>query len=110
MIKSVPGWLALGSGPCNWLGLLWCCCCCAEKGGKKGAGEEIDDAGSLCSSSTAAYSMGEAGDTYIDAQAEAFSTAIDDTYESRATTREKAWERIVTLLRNNVRLDDCYQR
>jgi hypothetical protein len=54
--------------------------------------------------------MGEAGDTYIDAQAEAFSTAIDDTYESRGTTREKAWERIVALLRNNVRLDDCYQR
>lgn len=54
--------------------------------------------------------MGEGGETYIDAQAEAFSTAIDDTYESRATTREKAWERIVALLRNNVRLDDCYQR
>ena len=54
--------------------------------------------------------MGEGGETYIDAQAEAFSTAIDDTYESRASTREKAWERIVALLRNNVRLDDCYQR
>lgn len=54
--------------------------------------------------------MAEAGETYIDAQAEAFSAAIDDTYESRATTREKAWERIVALLRNNVRLDDCYQR
>lgn len=54
--------------------------------------------------------MGEAGETYVDAQAEAFSAAIDDTYESRATTREKAWERIVALLRNNVRLDDCYQR
>lgn len=49
-------------------------------------------------------------DTYVDAQAEALSSAIDDTYESRASTREKAWERIVALLRNNVRLDDCYQR
>jgi hypothetical protein len=96
--------------PVNAWGLLLCRCCSAEKGGKKGAAEEYDDAGSLCSSSTAAYSMGEAGDTYIDAQAEAFSTAIDDTYESRGTTREKAWERIVALLRNNVRLDDCYQR
>jgi hypothetical protein len=82
----------------------------AEKGGKKGGGEDYDDAGSLCSSSTAAYSMGEGGETYIDAQAEAFSAAIDDTYESRASTREKAWERIVALLRNNVRLEDCYQR
>lgn len=28
----------------------------------------------------------------------------------RATTREKAWERMVAMLRNGVRLDDCYQR
>jgi len=83
----------------------------AERGGaKKGGAEEYDDAGSLCSTSTAGFSMGEAGETFIDAQAEAFSTALDDTYESRATTREKAWERIVALLRNNVRQDDCYQR
>lgn len=82
----------------------------AERGAKKGGAEEYDDAGSLCSTSTAGFSMGEAGETFIDAQAEAFSTALDDTYESRATTREKAWERIVALLRNNVRQDDCYQR
>ena len=81
-----------------------------ERAGKKGGAEDYDDAGSLCSTSTAGFSMGEAGETYIDAQAEAFSTAIDDTYESRASTREKAWERIVALLRNNVRQDDCYQR
>lgn len=28
----------------------------------------------------------------------------------RATTREKAWERIVAMLRNGVRQDDCFQR
>lgn len=53
--------------------------------------------------------MGEAAE-YGDPAAAAFSEAIDDTYESRASTREKAWEAMVALLRNNVRSDDCYQR
>eukprot|EP00878_Enallax_costatus_P009617 GHUV01010048.1.p1 GENE.GHUV01010048.1~~GHUV01010048.1.p1 ORF type:complete len:478 (+),score=174.07 GHUV01010048.1:287-1720(+) len=30
-------------------------------------------------------------------------------YSRRATTREKAWERIVAMLRNGVRQDDCFQ-
>jgi hypothetical protein len=85
--------------------------CPAEKGGKKGAAAEPDyDDGSLCSSSTAACSMQGDAPEFVDAQAAAFSEAIDNTYESRASTREKAWESMVSLLRNNVRLDDCYQR
>jgi len=101
---------------------------------EKGKTSDYDDAGSV-SSATTAYTM--MGEEVIDAEADAFSQAIDDTYESRytkcsfaihpfvassachkvtvphccrASTREKAWERMVTLLRNNVRIDDCYQR
>ena len=53
--------------------------------------------------------MGEAAE-FDDPASAAFSDAIDATYESRATTREKAWDSLVALLRNNVRSEDCYQR
>jgi hypothetical protein len=70
----------------------------------------------------------------LDSEAETFSTCIDDTYESRwavacwlkhamqeecvlmqrlgcrGTTREKAWERLIGLLRSSVRADDCCQK
>jgi hypothetical protein len=52
----------------------------AEKG-KKGQ-DDFDDAHSICSSGTYT-SMGNGQEELIDSQAEAFSLAIDDTYESR---------------------------
>eukprot|EP00775_Hariotina_reticulata_P006732 gene6732-6952_t len=73
---------------------------------EKGKSSDYDDAGSVSSANTA-YSM--MGEEVIDAEADVFSQAIDDTYESRAATREKAWERMVTMLRSNVRIDDCFQ-
>ncbi|WIA18984.1 hypothetical protein OEZ85_003651 [Tetradesmus obliquus] len=79
----------------------------AKKKGKKGQ-DDFDDAHSICSTGTYT-SMGNGQEELIDSQAEAFSLAIDDTYESRATTREKAWERITAMLRNQVRQDDCFQ-
>jgi len=34
----------------------------------------------------------------------------DDTYESRGTTREKAWEGLTSMLRNEFRAEDCASR
>lgn len=135
--------------------------CCAES--KRQAAAADEDSLSVSSMNTA-YSMGiESGQEVLHSDAERFSQAIDDTYESRwarwfarwrscdsacdpcwaalvaahgaawpralqaallccsacptpracwrrASTREKAWEALVAMLRNNVRSDDCYQK
>lgn len=54
----------------------------AEKGGKKGQGDDFDDGNSVASTGTCTSTF-ENGQELTDSQAEAFSQAIDDTYESR---------------------------
>lgn len=75
-----------------------------KRGGKRA--EEFDDAASLSSAGTAFSSHMTPESEFVEAL-DPFAAALDDTYESRASTREKAWERLVALLRNSVRADDC---
>ncbi|KAF8064543.1 PSL5 [Scenedesmus sp. PABB004] len=77
-----------------------------KKRAQRRGADDYDDAGSVTSTGTA---VSHDGPDCVDAAAEQFSQAIDDTYESRAATREKAWERLVAMLRNGVRSEDCCQ-
>jgi len=77
-----------------------------KRGGRRLAADDIDENGSYASSATAYSNMDQ---ELVDAEAETFSACIDDTYESRGTTREKAWERLIGMLRSSVRADDCCQ-
>ncbi|GBF93321.1 hypothetical protein Rsub_06359, partial [Raphidocelis subcapitata] len=80
-----------------------------KKRGKKGAGGGDDDweGGSVASESTTASFLGADASPEVE-RADEWGEALDWTYESRGSTRERGWERLAGLLRNSVR-EECWQ-
>jgi hypothetical protein len=74
-----------------------------KKRSKKGGGGDDDwEGASVASESTVASQLGFDKDPEIE-KADEWTEAVDMTYESRGSTREKGWERLCNLLRNSVR-------
>lgn len=72
-----------------------------KRGKSKGGGSEDDWEGtSIASDNTQTSFMGAETE---DGAADEFAEALDWTYESRGSTRERGWERLGSLLRNSVR-------
>jgi hypothetical protein len=74
-----------------------------KKRGKKGGGGGDDEweGASVASESTASF-LGPDASPEVE-RADEWGEALDWTYESRGSTRERGWERLAGLLRNSVR-------
>lgn len=84
----------------------------AKKKGRSKVPEssDADDASSLASSSTLcspAFGTGKGQNAPEVVELDQFEQYIEDTYEKRGTTREKAFEGLLEYLRSDVRFDDC---
>lgn len=81
----------------------------AERTARRNGSSDNEDSNSYASSITA-YSNNGGEQELLHSEAEAFAACIDDTYESRGSTREAAWERLGAMMRASVRADDCCQK
>ena len=73
-----------------------------SKKGRRGGGGDEEDWDSASESTQASFLAGDGNGVELERHDE-FAEALDMTFESRGSTRERGWERLAALLRNSVR-------